>query len=81
MKIQVNTGFSLEQPISVVVDGLCNHYDTSFEAETQDNYNEAHEFTHTSEYLVETCNKCKSYRTVFNDYPPNEWQGIQVMPL
>lgn len=79
MKIGVKTQAS-EQPICVNIDGLCNHADTYFEEEVQDNYNAIHEYEGSTPYTVETCNKCGSFRTVFED-DTTEWEGVQAMPL
>ena len=81
MKIIVTKPWSYEHNISVIVDGICNHFDTEVEEEEIDHYNP--NGADSSETIqIETCQKCKCYRRIFDDgYPPNEWEGVEAMPL
>lgn len=71
MKINVTSRYDHGQEISVVVNGICNHFDKELEYDGDETY--------------EVCNKCKCYREIKNAGEDaayvGEWQGVKEMPV
>lgn len=81
-KIQVKGIHSTyEEPVSVNVDGWCNHASTESEMVSYDTPAQIGQDT-TEHYLEETCTRCGCYRRVDEDYPQDfDWCGIEQLPI
>ncbi len=75
MNINVISVTSYLEPISITVDGECNHALVDIEQEEFDTPNpHGQDLINTEAILV--CRKCKAWRSDYED----EWHGVTVLP-
>jgi hypothetical protein len=77
MKIKVRQEYRYSDPISVNIDGLCNHSDYRIEVEECDYYATPDSMGQTEKKNIMVCNKCSSYKDEYAD----TWEGVQAWPL
>lgn len=82
MNIKVKQDYQYPENISVIVDGVCNHFSTELEDmefDTDSWWADAGRYVpdDTKIETVISCTKCKAWKNDEDD----DWNGIQLWPM